>query len=65
MGAVLSYYHELTAAMKWLAEDVRTIFVGQAVRYDGQAAFDTFRDVPMSKRIEMPVCEDLDRKSVV
>lgn len=41
-----------------LAKDERTLFVGQAVAYRGQAAFDTFREVPMEKRIEMPVCED-------
>lgn len=44
--------------MAMLAEDERTLFVGQAVAYPGQAAFPTFADVPMEKRIEMPVVED-------
>lgn len=44
--------------MGMLAEHPQTVFVGQAVKYDGQAAFKTFRDVPMDKRLEMPVCED-------
>lgn len=44
--------------MAMLAESPRTIFVGQAVAYAGQAAFPTFADVPMAKRIEMPVAED-------
>lgn len=44
--------------MAMLARDIRTVFVGQAVRYPGQAAFSTFADVPMSRRIEMPVAED-------
>ena len=44
--------------MAWLAEDKRTLFVGQAVAYAGQAAFKTFDGVPMDKRIEMPVAED-------
>ncbi len=53
-----SYAGELTRAMAMLAEHPDTIFVGQAVKYPGQAAFETFRDVPMDRRIEMPVCED-------
>lgn len=44
--------------MAMLAEHPRTLFVGQAVKYAGQAAFKTFERVPMEKRIEMPVCED-------
>jgi len=44
--------------MAMLAADARTIFVGQAVKYPGQRAFGTFADVPMEKRIEMPVAED-------
>ena len=44
--------------MAMLAKDERTLFVGQAVKYPGQAAFETFKHVPMERRIEMPVCED-------
>jgi len=41
-----------------LAEDERVVFVGQRVRYDGAAIFDSLKGVPMEKRIEMPVIED-------
>lgn len=58
MGAILNYLDELTKAMTMLAEHPKTIFVGQAVRYDGQRAHATFSGVPMEKRIEMPVAED-------
>ena len=44
--------------MALLAADPRTLFVGQAVRYPGQAAFKSFIGVPMEKRIELPVAED-------
>jgi pyruvate/2-oxoglutarate/acetoin dehydrogenase E1 component len=44
--------------MRMLAKDPRTLFVGQAVAYAGQAAFPSFDGVPMRKRIEMPVVED-------
>lgn len=58
MGNVLSFKQAVTDAMTMLAKHPKTIFVGQSVRYDGQAQFDTFSGVPMEKRIEMPVAED-------
>jgi pyruvate/2-oxoglutarate/acetoin dehydrogenase E1 component len=54
----LSYRGELTKAMAILAAESNSIFVGQAVRYPGQAAYPTFADVPMERRIELPVAED-------
>ena len=44
--------------MRWLAEDPRTVFVGQSMRYDGAAIYHSLDGVPMDKRIEMPVVED-------
>lgn len=54
----MTYLEELTEAMTQLALHPKTLFVGQAVRFDGQRAHQTFACVPMEKRIEMPVCED-------
>lgn len=54
----MSYLGELARAMSMLAADPRTLFVGQAVRYPGQRAHQTFADVPMDRRIEMPVAEN-------
>lgn len=59
MGAVLSYFQELTDAMTMLAGHPKTLFVGQNMRYDGQRMHASFAGVPMERRIEMPVCEDL------
>ena len=59
MGAVLSYFSDLTVAMTKLAEHPKTLFVGQNMRYDGQRMHASFEGVPMERRIEMPVCEDL------
>lgn len=53
-----TYFEELTKAMGVLAAHPQTLFVGQATKYSGQAAFPTFREVPGDRRIEMPVCED-------
>lgn len=52
------YSKKLNEAMLMLAEHPETLFVGQAVKYPGQAAFKTFDGVPMERRIEMPVAED-------
>lgn len=64
MGMVLpglskmNFKQAVTDAMTMLSQHQKTIFVGQSVRYDGQAQFDTFSGIPMDKRIEMPVAED-------
>ena len=44
--------------MRMLAEDPRTIFIGQSVCYDGAAIYESLEGVPMEKRLEMPVIED-------
>lgn len=44
--------------MRKLAEDPRTVFVGQSMRYDGAAIYHSVEGVPMEKRLEMPVIED-------
>ena len=46
-------------AMRTLAADQRTVFVGQSVRYDGAAIYHSLDGVPMEKRIEFPVVESL------
>jgi len=54
----MNYRNQITKAMTTLALDSRTIFVGQSVCYPGHAMFGTLENVPMEKRIEMPVAED-------
>ena len=44
--------------MTMLAQDERTVFVGQGVRYNCHRMWETLSGVPMEKRIEMPVAED-------
>jgi pyruvate/2-oxoglutarate/acetoin dehydrogenase E1 component len=53
------YSDELTKAMRYLGEDSRTVFLGQAVAVPGTIMSPTLVDVPMEKRIELPVAEDL------
>jgi pyruvate/2-oxoglutarate/acetoin dehydrogenase E1 component len=53
------YSEELTKAMRYLGEHPKTVFLGQAVAVPGTIMSPTFADVPMEKRIELPVAEDL------
>ena len=49
----------VNAAMRMLAADERIVFVGQSVRYDGAAIYHSLDGVPMEKRLEFPVVENL------
>ena len=42
-----------------MAEDTRTVFIGQAVEVAGTAMFNTLRDIPLEKRLELPVAEEM------
>lgn len=52
------YFDELSRAMKYLAQDDRVVFLGQQVAYPGNALYNSFKDVPIEKRIELPVFEN-------
>jgi len=45
--------------MTWLGEQHGTVFLGQSVAYPGTAMFGTLAGVPMEKRIELPVAEEM------
>lgn len=45
-------------AMRMLAQDERTVFVGQSVAYDGAAIHASLDGIPKDRRIELPVIED-------
>ena len=53
------YKDELIRSMKYLSKDTRTIFLGQSVKYSGNAIFNTLKDVDDQKKIELPVFEDV------
>ena len=56
----MSYCDELTKAMAFLSADKRTIFIGQNTVYGGAVDIPaTLASVPMDRRIEFPVAEDL------
>ena len=54
----MKYFDALSESMKWLGQQQDTIFIGQAVNCPGTALFNTLKDVPENKRIELPVFEE-------
>jgi len=55
----MKYKDELIKSMSFLAKKKNTIFLGQSVSYSGNAIFNTLSKVPESKKIELPVFEDV------
>jgi len=55
---VMKYRDELIRAMSWLGQQEDTIFLGQACRVSGHAISSTLVNVPMEKRVELPVFEE-------
>ncbi len=55
----MKYFDEIKSSMEWLARDPRTVFIGQAVEVPGTAMSNTLKDIPVERRIELPVAEEL------
>ena len=55
----MKYFEELKRAMSLLAEHPKTLFIGQAVEYEGTGLFDTMAHLPAEKKLELPVAEYL------
>ena len=45
--------------MQEIAQDARVVFLGQGVRASGTFMSTTLQDVPLDKRIELPVAEEM------
>ncbi len=45
--------------MNFLGKKKDTIFIGQSVLYSGNAIYNTLKEVPNKKKIELPVFEDI------
>lgn len=55
----MSYFDELSRAMLMLAEHPRAIFLGQGVGVNGTTMSPSFEAVPLHKRLEYPVAEEM------
>jgi pyruvate/2-oxoglutarate/acetoin dehydrogenase E1 component len=53
----MRYLDELKKAMSLLAEHPKTLFIGQAVEYEGTGLYDSLKHLPNNKKIELPVAE--------
>jgi pyruvate/2-oxoglutarate/acetoin dehydrogenase E1 component len=53
----MSYFQELQKAMTLLSDNPKTVFLGQAVLYEGTGLYDSLKHIPEEKRIELPVAE--------
>jgi pyruvate dehydrogenase E1 component beta subunit len=54
----MNYYDELTKAMTMIGEVPNSLFIGQSVRFGGQAMKRSLVSVPNDRLIEFPVAED-------
>ena len=55
----MKYFDELKRSMNYLAENDKTIFIGQAVEVPGTAMSNTLNDIKKNKLIELPVAEEM------
>lgn len=53
----MKYSDELKKAMLKLSDHPKTMFIGQAVLYEGTGLYDSLSHLPSHKRIELPVAE--------
>ena len=53
-----SYLKKIRKAMHEISKINNTIFLGQSVRYSGNSIYASLEDVPLKKRIELPVMEE-------
>lgn len=55
----MKYFDECKRAMEYLAQDERTLFMGQAVAFPGTAITRQLENVSADKKLELPVCEEM------
>lgn len=55
----MSYLKEIQKSMKFLSRNKNVIFLGQSVVFPGSSIYVSLKDVPESKKIEIPVMEEV------
>ena len=58
-NTTVTYKDSIIEAMSWLADQLDTVFIGQTITYGGSYLGNTLLHVPESKKIELPVCEEM------
>lgn len=61
----MKYFDELKKTMEWLAQQPKTLFVGQTVAGPGTFMFSTLKDVSSEKTLEMPINESFQMQFTI
>jgi len=61
----MKYFDELKRTMEWMAQHPQTLFVGQTVAGPGTFMFQTLRDLPKEKTLEMPINESFQMQFTI
>lgn len=61
----MNYFDELKRTMEWLAAQPRVMFVGQTVAGPGTFMYQTLRDCPQERTLEMPVNESFQMQFTI
>ena len=65
MTTQLKYFDELKRTMEWLATQPKAIFVGQTVAGPGTFMYQTLRDCPKDRTLEMPINESFQMQFTI
>ena len=61
----MKYFDELKRTMEWVAQQPKTLFVGQTVAGPGTFMFSTLKDIPPKKAWEMPINESFQMQFTI
>ena len=61
----MKYFDELKRTMEWLAQQPKTLFLGQTVAGPGTFMYQTLRDIPKERALEMPVNESFQMQFTI
>lgn len=61
----MRYFDELKRTMEWAASQENVVFLGQAVGVPGTFMYNTLKETPEDRRIELPVSESFQMQMTV
>ncbi len=61
----MKYFDEIKRTMEWVAQQPKTLFLGQTVAGPGTFMFQTLRDIPPERALEMPVNESFQMQFTI
>lgn len=61
----MKYFDELKRTMEWIAQQPKTMFIGQTVAGPGTFMYQTLRDCPKDRTLEMPINESFQMQFTI